>query len=68
MLAVKVVPLKHFLGPGRSAAVRREALVLELAAMQDLRHPNLLAMQVGGGVRVYGALVLAAASCIVCRA
>jgi hypothetical protein len=46
MLAVKVVSLKHFMGPGTAAALRREALVLELAAMQDLQHPNLLAMQV----------------------
>lgn len=47
MLAVKVVQLAGHMGPGREAALRREALVLELAAMQDYCHPNLLAMQVG---------------------
>jgi hypothetical protein len=45
-LAVKVVALQHHMGPGREAALRREALVLELAAMQDYRHPHLMPMQV----------------------
>jgi hypothetical protein len=46
MLAVKVVALREFLGAGQEAALRREALVLELAAMQDYAHPHLLAMKV----------------------
>jgi hypothetical protein len=46
MLAVKVVALRDFLGAGQTAALRREALVLELAAMQDYAHPHLLAMKV----------------------
>jgi hypothetical protein len=45
-LAVKVVALHNHMGPGREAALRREALVLELAAMQDYRHPHLMPMQV----------------------
>jgi hypothetical protein len=45
-LAVKVVALSNHMGPGREAALRREALVLELAAMQDYRHPHLMPMQV----------------------
>lgn len=45
-LAVKVVALQQHMGPGREAALRREALVLELAAMQDYRHPHLMPMQV----------------------
>ncbi|KAF6262730.1 kinase-like domain-containing protein [Scenedesmus sp. NREL 46B-D3] len=44
-LAVKVVALSSHMGPGREAALRREALVLELAAMQDYRHPHLMPMQ-----------------------
>ncbi|KAF8057890.1 mkh1 [Scenedesmus sp. PABB004] len=44
-LAVKVVSLAAAFGPGREAALRREALVLELAALQDHDHPHLLAMQ-----------------------
>lgn len=46
VLAVKVVSLKHLMGDSHEAALRREALVLELAAMQDYTHPNLLTMQV----------------------
>lgn len=46
MLAVKVVSLKHLMGDSYEAGLRREALVLELAAMQDYAHPNLLTMQV----------------------
>jgi hypothetical protein len=34
------------MGDSYEAGLRREALVLELAAMQDYTHPNLLAMQV----------------------
>ncbi len=45
MLAVKVVQLGHLMGPGHESALRREALVLELAAMQDYDHPHLLTMQ-----------------------
>lgn len=43
---MKVVSLKHLMGDSYEAGLRREALVLELAAMQDYTHPNLLAMQV----------------------
>jgi hypothetical protein len=46
MLAVKVVSLSSFLGPSSESSLRREALVLELAAMQDYSHPHLLGMQV----------------------
>jgi hypothetical protein len=46
VLAVKVVSLKHLMGDSYEAGLRREALVLELAAMQDYTHPNLLTMQV----------------------
>jgi hypothetical protein len=46
VLAVKVVSLKHLMGDSYEAGLRREALVLELAAMQDYTHPNLLAMKV----------------------
>ena len=42
---MKVVPLKNFMGSSHDLALRREALVLELAAMQDYEHPHLLTMQ-----------------------
>ena len=45
---MKVVSLSSFLGPSSESALRREALVLELAAMQDYSHPHLLGMQVRG--------------------
>jgi hypothetical protein len=55
MLAVKVVALSNHMGPGREAALRREALVLELAAMQDYRHPHLMPMQVRQEMALCGA-------------
>lgn len=62
LLAVKVVPLKHLMGRSHEAALRREALVLELAAMQDHLHPNLLSMQVRHAHHSRS-LLLAAVSC-----